>query len=108
MFFSIFNASLKESYGDDYFYFSEVDGSKPPLENILSTASLFFDLKPIRDQHISLSSGERLEDITGQLIIKQEEDCLPDVALGIGACHFTKRYQGNTRIHLQLRLIILR
>lgn len=90
MYFSIFNASLQEIYGDDSFYFSKDDGSKPPLENILSTTSLFFDVKPNRDQHISLSSGERLEDITGILIIKPEEGCLPDVALGIGGMSFSK------------------
>jgi len=90
MYLSIFNASLQESYGDDSFYFSEDDGSKPQIENILSSTSLFFDVKPNLDQNIRLSSGERLEDITGKLIIEPEEGILPDVALGIGRMSFHK------------------
>jgi hypothetical protein len=95
MIFSIFSASLQESYGDDDFYFSENDGSRPPLENIMSTASLSFKVKLNRDEDISLSSGERLEDIRGHLFVQPEKDCLPDVAPGIGGMSFSKAESGE-------------
>jgi hypothetical protein len=95
MLFSILRASLQESYGDDDFYFSEDDGSKPPLENILSTASLSFKVKLNRNMDISLSSGERLEDIRGHLFVQPEVGCLPDVVPGIGGMSFSKAISGE-------------
>lgn len=86
MIFSIFDATLVEDFGDTYYYF--VDEARKPLEHIESKTRLHFRVKPDQDEHISLSSGERLQDIDGRMNIYPQNECLQEGALGIGVMTF--------------------
>lgn len=89
MIFSIFEAALNDEFGDDS-YHSPNNESLKPLAYIQSKTSLSFKVKPDANEHISLSTGERLQDIEGRINICAQDEGLQEGALGIGYMTYSK------------------
>lgn len=86
MIFSIFEATLIEDFGDKLVYWPAE--KLAPLSHIECASRLTFKVKPNQDEHIRLSTGERLQDIDGKINIYRQVESLQEGEIGIGAMIF--------------------
>ncbi len=87
MFLTIVEATLSEKFGDSHI-FDWAGESLKPLDNPKSETVLAFKVQLSQDQHISLLTGERLQDIEGHVRICSQVDSLHEDALGIGSLSY--------------------
>lgn len=86
MIFTVFDATLIEDFGDNSFYWSHE--KLAPLSDIKCTSRLSFKVKPDEDEHIRLSTGERLQDINGRINITPQVEFPQEGEYGIGSMIF--------------------
>jgi hypothetical protein len=87
MIFSIVDATLSEKFGDSHI-FDWAGKSPKPLKNPQSETVLAFKVQLSQDQRVSLSTGERLQDIEGHVRICPQVDSLHEDAMGIGSLSY--------------------